>query len=144
MRSSQILNRLNGRTAQHSQMYLMTCRKELPTKELHGRWMNGPIFLQQPESEWPSQNRMLDMSEVSKERRKVTLAHAITVQKPIIKCENFSTGRRSLRVTAYVLRFIHNCKKVNRRQIETWSIVITRTCPGRRILDPKSTVKYTQ
>ena len=51
------------------------------------------------------------MSEVKKERRKVTIAHAVTVQQPIIKCEDFSTWKRLLRVIAYVLRFIQSCKK---------------------------------
>lgn len=53
------------------------------------------------------------MTEVNKERRKPTLAHAVTVNEPIIRCEEFSTWKRLLRVTAYVLRFINNCRKVN-------------------------------
>lgn len=85
--------------------------KGITTKELQGRWMNGPQFLQVPEDQWPSEQGTADMTEVNKERRKPTLAHAVTVKEPIIRCEEFSTWKRLLRVTAYVRRFIYNCRK---------------------------------
>ena len=85
--------------------------KGITTKDLNGRWMNGPVFLQQPEAEWPSQQGTPEMSEVNKERRKTTLAHAVTVKEPIFRPEDFSTWKRLHRVTAYVLRFTHNCRK---------------------------------
>jgi len=85
--------------------------KGIPAKDLHGRWMNGPAFLQQAESEWPTQQCSPDMTEVNKERRKTTLIQAVTVKEPVLKCEDFSTWKRFLRVTAYVKRFISNCQK---------------------------------
>ena len=73
--------------------------------------MNGPTFLKHPESEWPSQQSSTDMTEVNKERRKPTLVHAVNAEEPILRCENFSTWKRLLRVTAYVKGFIKNCAK---------------------------------
>lgn len=85
--------------------------KGISTKDLHGRWMNGPTFLRQVESEWPNQQSSPDMTEVNKERRKTTLVQALTVEEPVLKCEDFSTWKSLLRVTAYVKRFIYNCRK---------------------------------
>ena len=87
--------------------------KGISVKDLTGRWINGPAFLKQPESEWPSQQRSVDMTEVNKERRKPTLVQAVNAEEHILRCEDFSTWKKLLRVTAYVKRFIKNCAKRN-------------------------------
>lgn len=85
--------------------------------------MNGPMFLQQPEAEWPSHQDIPEMSEVNKERRKPTLAHAVTIKEPITRPEDFSTWKRLRRVTAYVLRFIYNCKRaINTKMLGPLSV----------------------
>ena len=50
------------------------------------------------------------MTEVNRERRKVQITGAANVCQPVMNCREFSTWRRLLRVTAYVIRF---CRKLH-------------------------------
>ena len=84
--------------------------KGISAGETHGRWFNGPPFLQLPEEQWPVEQGAPDMTEVKKETRKVHIVKATMVPQPIFKCENMSSWKGLLRVTAYVFRFIHNIR----------------------------------
>lgn len=74
---------------------------------LAGRWQHGPDFLHLPESEWPQDSPLADKVEVKKEHHKVHVIYEQTKAKSPIDCK-FSSWRRLIRVTAYMLRFI--CK----------------------------------
>ena len=82
--------------------------KGIAATEVNGRWFNGPKFLQLPEDHWPLEHGVPDMTEVNRERRKVQITCAAAVCQPVMDCREFSTWRRLLRVTAYVLRFCRN------------------------------------
>jgi hypothetical protein len=82
--------------------------KGIAANELHSWWLEGPQFLKQPDNQWPLEHGAADRNEVDRERRKPTLAQAVTVKQPVIKPEEYSTWDRLLRVTAYTMRFIHN------------------------------------
>ena len=84
--------------------------KGISAGETHGRWFDGPPFLQLPEEQWPTEQGAPDTTEVKKETRKVHIVKATMVPQPIFKCENMSSWKRFLRVTAYVFRFIHNVR----------------------------------
>ena len=73
-------------------------------------------FLQLPEDHWPVEHGAPDVTEVNKERRKVQITCAAAVCQPIINCQEFSTWRRLLRVTAYVFRFCRNIRLKSSRE----------------------------
>lgn len=51
------------------------------------------------------------MKEVNRERRKVRMACVTVACVPIVNCQDFSSWKRLLRVTSYVMRFCHNMHK---------------------------------
>ena len=90
--------------------------KGISTGEVHGRWFNGPGFLQLPEELWPMEHGVPDMAEVNKERRKVQITCVVAVRQPVLNCREFSAWRRLLRVTDYVFRFCHNLRLKSRQE----------------------------
>jgi hypothetical protein len=84
--------------------------KGISVEEINVRWSPGPEFLQLAEEQWPTQSGVPDMKELNKERRKVTITCATNVLEPIIDCTKFSSWKRLLRTTAYVLPFRHNVR----------------------------------
>ena len=57
----------------------------------------------------------MDFKEVNDEKRKVQITCPPSVNEPVIDCKRFSTWKRLLKVTAYVIRFCHNlCNKTHR------------------------------
>ena len=91
----------------------------LPVQELEGRWRQGPDFLCQPESEWPVDKSHQDMTE---EITELKVKQVLTVtRKDIIESTKFSTWKRLLRVTAYVLRFVQILKskiRINQKDFD--------------------------
>ena len=79
----------------------------IPAQRLTDRWKQGPEFLQLSEEEWPQEASTADQSEVEKERRKVQVA-MFTRSPEVIDCKKFSSWRKLVRASAYVLRFIWN------------------------------------
>ena len=90
--------------------------KGIAATEVNGRWFNGPKFLQLPEDQWPLEQGVPDMTEVNRERRKVQITCAAAVCQPVMDCREFSTWRRLLRVTAYVVRFCRNLRLKSSQQ----------------------------
>ena len=84
-------------------------------EEMNGRWLKGPEFLQTDEALWPVEKGSPDSIEVNKERRKIQIACPVTVSEPILNCEDFSSWRRLIRVTAYVKRFCQNLRSKLKR-----------------------------
>lgn len=86
----------------------------LPSELIHHElWWNGPQWLHSPPSEWPKQSASV-RSEPSDEERKVSLHTTVRHKTPIIPYDYFSSFARLKRVTAWVLRFIHNCQNERR------------------------------
>ena len=88
--------------------------KGILVEEMNGRLFNSPKFLQQGEEFWPVEQGTLDFKEDNKKKRKGQIIRPASVNKPVIDCKKFSTWKRLLKVTAYVIRFCNNlCNKTH-------------------------------
>ena len=82
----------------------------IPATSLVERWKHGPKFLYLPEEEWPHDSSNVDQSEVEGESRKVHTVFIHTKEESPIDCTKFSSWRRLIRVTAYILRVVWNLR----------------------------------
>ena len=87
------------------------------------KWWNGPDFLSKEERLWPSQNIQTSFTsaDIIKEFRKPKIEtscnavetkfiHPQSQLESVIPMKNYSSLIKLLRITAYVMRFIHNLK----------------------------------
>ena len=72
-------------------------------------WWKGPTWLPFPTLEWPEQS-ILPPPESSEEERNVCLLTTIQPKAPIIPLDRYSSFTRLKRVTAWMLRFVNNCR----------------------------------
>ena len=83
----------------------------------HALWWNGPAWLRMHSSAWPHQLMVPDTeTECSEE---ISL-HMIAIERaPIVATDHYSSFIRLKRVTAWVLRFTHNCRtrKISNTQL---------------------------
>lgn len=75
---------------------------------MNGMWFNGPDLLQLEEQLWPVEYGKADLKEVNEEKRKVEVTCAVAITELVVNSQEFSTWKRLLRVTAYVIRFRQN------------------------------------
>ncbi|XP_062698444.1 uncharacterized protein LOC134284139 [Aedes albopictus] len=71
------------------------------------RWFNGPEFLRKPTDQWPICRQRIGST--SEELRPHLLLH-VKVSESVIDAHRFSDWRKLLRSTAYILRFVCNCR----------------------------------
>eukprot|EP00795_Rhopilema_esculentum_P009789 gene9789-biopygen2755 len=96
--------------------------------QMNDLWWSGPEWLKEDPGNWPNVDRQDEMpQECQEEIRKnnvsqeksstVLLADAVQKNslRNVIKLENFSSISRLYRVTSYVLRFLHNCRKKSQK-----------------------------
>ena len=82
----------------------------IPVRNLVERWQHGPKFLRLPENKWPQDSSTNDQPKVEVECRKV---HNVCVQTKVehpMNSQKFSSWRKLVRVTAYMLRLIWNLR----------------------------------
>lgn len=72
-------------------------------------WQLKDRNLLRPKEEWPQEDATTNQAEVEKENRKVQIIGAVTASICIINCNNYSSWKKLLRVTAWVLRLKENC-----------------------------------
>ena len=82
----------------------------IPVRNLVERWQHGPKFLRLPENEWPQDSSTNDQPKVEEECRKVHNVCVHTKVEHPINCQKFSSWRKLVRVTAYMLRLIWNLR----------------------------------
>ena len=85
-------------------------------------WFHGPSWLTEPADSWPNWKlpSTLEMSSSDDDEPETTCLAAVLetpdIQR-IIALESYSTLRRLLRVTAFVERFIRNCRDTFARTV---------------------------
>ena len=93
------------------------------------RWFSGPKWLAEEEENWPEQKTSMEPTEdclaemKPAAREKDSTALLIQAEREhrisrVVDCERYSSYSRLLRVTAYVFRFINNCRERNKRGAE--------------------------
>ncbi len=86
----------------------------LPSELLtHQLWWNGPEWLQLDPSQWPVQTDRVEPG--SSEDRELCFHVAVQPRLPIL--DRYSSLSRLLRVTAWILRFMHNCRSRIRNSV---------------------------
>lgn len=79
-------------------------------------WWNGPDWLKEPEVNWPRKCLSEeDLSLITTEERSIKTQYLCTIAvHSTIDISRFSSYVRLIRVTAWVLRFLHNCRSQHR------------------------------
>ena len=75
----------------------------------HSLWWNGPPWLHLPQSEWPTQS-VFPLDESDEERKELCSLTVVRRTNPIVPFDRYSSFTHLKRVTAWVMRFISNCK----------------------------------
>jgi len=82
----------------------------IPVEDLAKRWQHGPKFLRLPENEWPQDSSTANRPKVEEECCKV---HSVCCQSKAehpVDYRKFSSWRKLVRVTAYLLKLIWNLR----------------------------------
>ena len=91
----------------------------IPAQELTRRWKHGPEFLKLREDQWPKEASATKgrLKEDQAERRKARTVFQVTQANEIevIPRKKFSSWRRLVRVTAYVIKYVQNLKLARAR-----------------------------
>ena len=75
----------------------------------HHLWWSGPEWLRSMPTCWPEQLN-IPPNEISEEKNEICLHTTIAPRTSIIQIERFSSFDRLIRVTAWSMRFLHNCR----------------------------------
>lgn len=75
------------------------------------QWLTGPTFLKFPKSEWPKETNET-IEELEQEMKTETILITTIIDHYLPNIERFSKYERLIRATAWMLRFINNCKKM--------------------------------
>ena len=73
------------------------------------QWWNGPPWLHLPQPEWPIQS--VPLPEESEEEKRELCALTIVRRKNLVPYDRFSSFMHLKRITAWILRFVSNCRK---------------------------------
>ena len=81
----------------------------------HAMWWNGPTWLKHPQSEWPQQPS-IPLAESSDEVRHIC-HHAVSQNgSSLIAFDRYSSFNHLKRITAWIFRFINNCRHQEHHQ----------------------------
>ncbi|GFU21282.1 integrase catalytic domain-containing protein [Trichonephila clavipes] len=83
-----------------------------PRQMLSSRWWEGPSWLKQNSEYWPDGEISCELQEVKVERKKTKNANVDLANDapPLLIC-NVSDYDKMIRVFAWILRFVNNCRK---------------------------------
>lgn len=99
---------------------------DIPTRDTspidltsNGSWFGGPEFLKQPKENWPlekTEKIILENNAAGEEKNKV---YTITIKEDysLPNISAFSSWKKLIRATAYVLLFINKCKKTKEKEL---------------------------
>ena len=90
----------------------------LPTELLeHALWWNGPPWLRLAPCNWPKRSS-ISADSLPEEEREVSFVTTVQTKRPVIPLDRYSNFTRLQRVTAWILRFVHNCRASSGRTVE--------------------------
>ena len=75
----------------------------------HELWWTGPNWLRQADPQWPCQPQ-LETTPIPNEEREISLFTSLGEQTALPLLERFSSFSRLIRVTAWIFRFVGNCR----------------------------------
>ena len=76
----------------------------------HNLWWEGPDWLKLPSSHWPDQSQVPESALIPEEEKEVSLVVLVQSVEPLIPFDRFSSFSHLKRVTAWIMRFIKNCR----------------------------------
>ena len=88
----------------------------------HDLWWKGPPWLSLPSTEWPSRQFAPTQSEADEETRELCSLTIVRQRNPIIPYDRFSSFIRLKRVTAWMFRFVNNCRRKSDRNLSHLSV----------------------
>ena len=77
---------------------------------LHDLWWQGPVWMKLPPSNWPKTDSVVDDTQGGNAELNTTLCTMAVIKEPLIPVDRVSSFDSYKRVTAWVMRFIHNCR----------------------------------
>ncbi len=97
-------------------------RGMLPSELLeHKLWWDGPEWLRHPEAQWPTRPELMEVP-VQSEEKEISL-HASLATSPVLPIlEKYSSFAHLTRVTAWIFRFVNNCRKSSARKLDHISV----------------------
>ncbi len=78
-------------------------------------WWHGPTWLLLDPSQWPEQSGV-QYGNLSEEEREICLVLTVDPDHPLFPINRYSMFTRFKRVTAWIIRFLNNCRKLNHGQ----------------------------
>lgn len=95
-------------------------RGQFPSELIeHDLWWEGPDWLKLPPVHWPDQSCVSEAVSIPEEEKEATLVAVAQFVEPLIPLDRFSSYTHLKRVTAWVMRFIGNCRAAANKQQKT-------------------------
>lgn len=76
----------------------------------HNLWWNGPSWLKLQPSKWPKNYSPVNTTREEREELDATTCALAVTEDPLIPVDKLSSFNQYKRTTAWIIRFIHNCK----------------------------------
>lgn len=87
----------------------------LHTLKTDERWWHGPTWLLQEPTDWPTEDLEVRLNNVDEEKATCVQVCYVRTVHPILDLARYSSLLRILRTTAWILRFVRNCRNVATR-----------------------------